>query len=149
MKRCVFLAILLVLVMYSQKLKADQNKAEQTSTVLRSANAIFEVATNSKKNAAVKQNEIKSIIENIKMPESLAKLAIMVRLIAHPQNAGEENFDEYFDFAFWRCVGVLAGGQGEQDRRALNVIKRFSDLQSGDLLRFNELVGGMHNKEGS
>ena len=73
-------------------------------------------------------------------PMELGKLAAVARILAYEVDVGSNSLSAFYDDLFWLAANELARTATPESTRALEFVRRFSDLQSGALLRFNEIV---------
>ena len=83
---------------------------------------------------------LNKILQDIDGVEEIAKIAIICRAMAYPQDASDVRIDRVYDRAYWLCVERLAADPGKPADAALSEVEAMSGLQAGDRLAFEDLL---------
>lgn len=84
--------------------------------------------------------QLKAIAGSIESLDELAKIAVICRVLAYPQEAGDLQTDNIYDAMFWACVVRLSSIPGADATSALEEIERLYPLQGGDRTWFRDLL---------
>lgn len=130
----------IIVLIYSTNVYAGQemSKSEAVREVLNTTQEIYRLAD---KSGQVDQDDVRQqlgmLIVKLSSLDQLATFAVISRNIAYPRNAGDENFDQWFDEAFWISIELIAKNKAKAKYLALQEVKQRIFLDGGDKLRFD------------
>lgn len=132
--------IFFIILIFSTNVFASQEikKTDSVIEVLNATNKVYKLAKNNNQmdQSYVRQKLIE-IINGLSSLDQLSTFAVISRNIAYPGNAGDENFDQWFQEAFWISIEKIACNRTKEKDYVLQAIKQRIFLDGGDKLRFD------------